>query len=147
MARSLLVHREMNLAISSSLLVLTLCAPALANPAKVAAPPAPPAAPARHVQQPLQLQLTVAAGAQTRVHDVAVFDSGCNRVDDKGVGYEDEINVCTRPAPHGVFVEVAWRTRNGASEYRTSSGAVVTRKGGRLEVGRSGGTRFTLQLL
>jgi len=125
---------------SSSLLVFVLCAPALADTPKVVPPPT------TTIQQPLQLTLTVKVAADTRVHELAIFDNGCRRVEEKTSAYEDEIQICARPAPQGVFLDVDWRTRNGATEYRTSSGTVVARKGGKFEVGRVGGARFALQL-
>jgi hypothetical protein len=135
------------LLLSSSLVVAALCAPALADPAKPYAPPSgsPPAA--SPVQQPLQLKLTVRVGSDARVHELAVFDSGCNQVEDKTAAYEDEIRICAHPAVQGVFVDVNWKTRNGPNEYRTTSGAIVARRGGQFEVGRAGGTRFTLQTM
>lgn len=133
--------------VSSSLVVALLGASVLADPRNPGPPPVPrPAMPAP-VQQPLQIRLTVKVGADTRVHELAVFDSGCNRVEDKTATYEDEIQVCARPAIEGVFLEVMWKTRNGPNEYRTTSGAIVARKGGQFEVGRAGGTRFTLQMV
>ena len=127
---------------SASLLVVLLCAPAVADPPTKAVPP--PAAPSMALQ-PLQVKLTVKVGPDTRTHELAVFDHGCNRVEEKSASYEDDINICTRPAPQGIFVDVNWKTRNGPNEYRTNSGTVM-RKGGTFEVGRTGGTRFTLQL-
>jgi hypothetical protein len=114
-----------------------LCVPAIAF-----AQPVPPP-----VQQPLQIKVTVKVGTETRTHDVAVFDNGCNRVEEKTAAYEDDINICMRPSQQGVFVEVSWRTRNGNTEYRTTSGTVVARKGGKFEVGRAGSARFGLQVL
>jgi len=122
--------------LATSAVLLTLCAPALAQPSQ----PSP-------AVQPLSVKLTVKAGADTRVHELAIFDHGCGRVEDKAGTYEDDINVCTRPAPSGVHVEVSWKTRNGPTEYRTTSATVMARKNSKFEVGRSGGTRFTLQLL
>ena len=115
---------------------------ALIAPAVAAAQPAPP-------QQPLQAALTVKVGNDSRTHEVAVFDNACNRVEEKTDAYTDEIDLCTRPGPSAanVVVEVKWRTRTAATEYRTSSGAVMARKGSKFEVGRAGGARFTLQLL
>lgn len=122
--------------LAGSAVLLTLCAPALAQPQ-----------PSQPTVQPLAVKLTVKAGNDSRVHELAVFDHGCGKVEDKSAAYEDEINVCTRPAPSGVQVEVSWRTRNGATEYKTTSSTVMARKHSKFEVGRSGGTRFTLQLL
>ena len=122
-------------------LVAMLCAPALADTPKVTPLPSPPT-----TVQPLQVRLTVKTGADTRTHEVAVFDQGCNRVQDKSSTYEDDINLCTRPAPQGVLIEVSWQTRSGPNEYRTSSATVLPRKGGTFEVGRTNGTRFTLQM-
>ena len=116
----------------------------LALPALAVAQPAPSPAPQ---QQPLQMKVTVKVGADTRTHDVAVFDHGCNRVEERTNAYEDDIQVCTRPAPQGVLVEVSWKTRAGGTEYKTSSGTVLARKGGKFEVGRAGSARFALQTL
>jgi len=121
----------------SSLIVLVLSSSAVAAPAST--PPPPP--------RPLHVRLTVKVASSTRVHELAVFDDQCNRVVEKTVSYEDEIRLCTHPAPRGVMVEVEWRTRNGADEYRTSSETLMARTGSQFEVGRSGGTRFGLQLL
>lgn len=93
------------------------------------------------------MRLTVKVGSETRVHELSVFDQGCGHIEEKSGTYEDEIRVCARPAPQGVIVEVEWKTRNGSAEYKTSSGAVMARKNSKFEVGRTGGTRFTLQLL
>ncbi len=120
----------------SSSIVLALCSSAAAAPAKPARPP-----------QPLHVKLTVKLASTTRVHELAVFDDQCNRVVEKSASYEDEIRLCTHPAPRGVLVEVEWRTRNGADEYRTSSETLMARTGSQFEVGRAGGARFGLQLL
>jgi hypothetical protein len=143
MARALLVSESMmKHFVSSALVLATIGALAVADP-----PKAPPNTPALSMTlQPLQIKLTVKSGSDTRTHELAIFDQGCNRVEEKGAAYEDDINVCTRPGPQGIFVEVSWRTRNGTSEYRTNSGTVIARKGGTFEVGRVNGTRFTLQM-
>lgn len=141
MAHALLVTASMMKHLVSSALVLsTIGALALADTPKAPAPTL------SMTLQPLQIKLTVKSGADTRTHELAIFDQGCNRVEEKGAAYEDDINVCTRPGPQGIFVEVSWRTRNGTSEYRTNSGTVMARKGGTFEVGRVNGTRFTLQM-
>jgi hypothetical protein len=136
-ARALLIGFRMMKPLA---LVAMLCVPALAD-----TPRASPLPPSPSVQ-PLQVRLTVKTGTDTRTHEVAVFDQGCNRVQDKSSAYEDDINLCTRPATQGVLVEVSWQTRSGPNEYRTSSATVMPRKGGTFEVGRTGGTRFTLQM-
>lgn len=117
-------------------LLSLLAAPALAQPQPSPAP-APPA--------PLAIQLTVKAGSATRVYDVAMFDHACSKVEDRASAYEDEIEVCTRPAARGVAVEVQWHTRNGATEYKTTSSTIM-RRGAQFEVGRAGGTRFALAI-
>jgi hypothetical protein len=119
-----------------SLLLLSAPAIALAQPT---APTAPPTV------RPLSVKLTVKVGADTRVHDLAIFDHGCARVEDKTPAYEDDINVCTRAVPQGVIIEVDWRTSGRGGQYRTRSSAVM-QKGGSIEVGRATGTRFVLEL-
>lgn len=110
----------------------------LATPA--AAQPAPPP------RQPLAVKLTIKVNADTRTHELQIFDDGCGRIEDKSSAYEDEIKVCARPGATGFTIEVECRTRNGGTEYR-ANGSSVMKKGGRIELGRTGGTRFTLQLI
>lgn len=120
--------------------LLLLAAPAVAQPGSSSSP-----APPRPAPNPVAVKLTVKVGADTRVHELVMFDEGCSKVVDKSSAYEDEINVCARPAPAGVMFDVAWRTRTGPTEYFVSTAGVVKR-GGRMDIGRAAGPHFTLSL-
>jgi hypothetical protein len=127
----------MRTALVTTTLLAALAVPAIAQP--TTAPQPPP--------QSLAVRLTVQIAGDTRVHELAIFDNGCGHVEDKGAAYEDDIKVCARAAGPGVQIEAFWKTRTNTVEYRTQSATVMARKNSRMEVGRTGGTRFTLQLL
>jgi hypothetical protein len=118
---------------SASAIVLTLGAPALAQPA-----PAPIVA-----AKPLELQLTVKAGTSTRTHQLVISEDSCGRVQEKTRDFEDEIHVCSIVKRDGARLEANWKVREKMTEYHVSWTSVVAR-GGTVEVGRQGDVRFTL---
>lgn len=137
--------------LNTMIIALAICGPAIATARPTAPTPARPTAPPpdapSSAQQPLQVRVTIKVGNDARTHDLAISDNGCNKLEDRTDAYQDEISLCTRPAAQSVYVDIQWKTRTNNTEYKTSSGTVVARKGGKLEVGRVGGARFSLQLL
>ena len=125
----------------ATITLLALSIPALAQPSAPAAPPPQP-----RTMRPVAMKLTVKVGSDTRVHELVIFDDGCGHVEDKATSYEDDIQVCARAVGTGLQIEASWKTRTNNAEYRTKSATVMARKT-KLEVGRTNGTRFTLELL
>lgn len=122
---------------SASAIVLTLCAPALAQPTPA---PAPIVA-----AKPLELQLTVKAGTATRTHQLVISEDTCGTVQEKTRDFEDEIRVCSVVKRDGVRLEASWKVREKLTEYHVSWTSAVAR-GGSVEVGHQGGVRFTLAM-
>lgn len=129
--------------LSSTALVLTLCAPALAQPA----PPAKPApAPAPVVSAPpMKLELTVKVGTETRIHQLVISDDSCGHVQAKARDYEDDIHVCSFLRRDGSRIEASWKVRAKLTEYQISWTAAVA-PGGKVETGTIDGARFTLAM-
>jgi hypothetical protein len=138
----LVAHRRgmIKTLLSASAIVFTLCGPALAQPVMVKPVPAPIV-----TAVPVKLELTVKAGNDTRTHQLVIPEDSCGTVQEKAVDHEDTIRVCSIIRPTGMKLEVDWAVRTGPNEYRSSWGAFVTR-GTTLDVGRSGGVRFTLAI-
>ena len=119
--------------LSSSAIVLTLCAPALAQPAPVVASP------------PMKIDLTVKVGSETRVHQIVVSDDSCGHVQAKTRDYEDDIHVCSVMKRDGARLEASWKVRAKLTEYNISWTAAVAR-GGTIETTSADGARFTLAM-
>lgn len=117
--------------LSASAIVFTLCAPALAQPV--------PAAP------PMNLELTVRIGTETRVHKLVISEDSCGHVQAKARDFEDDIRVCSvikRGAPQ---LDASWKVRDKLTEFQVSYSAVVAR-GGTVEASSAGGARFTIAM-
>ena len=121
--------------LSSTALVLTLCAPALAQPVPAPVVTAPP----------MKLELTVKVGTATRTHQLVISEDSCGRVQEKTRDFEDEIQVCSVVKREGPRLEASWKVRAKMTEYMVSWTAAVAR-GGTVETGSADGARFTLAM-
>jgi hypothetical protein len=117
--------------LSAGVLVLTLCAPALAQPAKTAVPP-------------MNLELTVVVGTETRLHKLVIADDSCGHVQAKARDFEDDIHVCSVTRGDGPRLEASWHVRDKTTEYTLSWTAAVAR-GGSIEAFPAG-AKFTLAM-
>ncbi len=106
-----------------------------------------PAQPPQPPMQSVRFSLTVKSGADTRTYELVMSDRGCGTVEEKAAAYADDVRVCSVPAPNGLSLEIEGMTRAGATEYRQRAQVVLARKGGSVEVGRTGGMRFALKTL
>lgn len=126
--------------LSASSIVFTLCAPALAQPA-----PAPTTAPAPVASPPMNIDLTVRVGTETRTHRIVISEDSCGHVQAKARDFEDDIRVCSVLKRDGWRLEASWRVRAKVTEYQVSWTAAVA-KGGTVETGSLDGARFTLAM-
>jgi hypothetical protein len=106
----------------------------------------PAQAPTPALGRTLVVKLTIASGGATRVHELSVAEQRCNQVEETGKTFEDEVRICAHPRGTAFEIETQWKTRNNGFLYKATS-EVVLAKGGRAEIGRSGGTRFALEVL
>jgi hypothetical protein len=128
-ARGLLDRRGMKLFTASAFVVLTLCAPALAD----SGPPARPAS--------LHIRFVVRTGTAARIHDVIVAaDQRCASASEKLSDHEDQITVCTSGESR---LDIDWFTRSSASEYRSKASLVIER-GTTSELGSGTGPRLAV---
>ena len=125
---------------SASAIVFTLCAPAIAQPA-----PAPTPAPAPVASPPMNIDLTVRVGTETRTHRIVISDDSCGHVQAKARDFEDDIRVCSVVKRDGSRLEASWKVRAKQTEYQVSWTAAVA-KGGTVETGSPDGARFTLAM-
>ena len=121
--------------LSSTAIVSTLFAPALAQPA-----PAPVIA-----APPMNLELTVKVGTETRVHTLVLSEDRCGHVQAKSREFEDDIRVCSVVKRDGTQLEASWRVREKLTQYQVTWTAAVAR-GGTVEASSAGGARFMLAL-
>jgi hypothetical protein len=134
MARGLLGPVCMKLFAGSAVVLLSLCAPALADSA-----PPPRAGPPASIN----IHFVVRTGAAARTHDVIVTaDHRCAQASEKVSDHEDEIMVC---ASGEAQLDIDWRTRSGSSEYRSKASLVVER-GKTAELGSGTGPRLAVTI-
>ena len=120
--------------LSSSILMVLITGLAAAQPA-----PVPPAS------RQLVFEVTVATSKASRVYRVLALEGGCVDVEGRDRDYSDEIEVCSEAQPTGIAVRTKWHVRDGSSEHKSTWTAVMARSGARIEGGRTGNVRVTLE--
>src|SRR5262245_33017139 len=97
--------------VTSSVLVLFLCAPALADA------PSPT----------LQIGLTIAGGKDSRHYSLKLADHACGDVMSKAPQRADDIHACLKSEAAELRLELDWTTREGDRELRNRSTVVAAR--------------------
>jgi hypothetical protein len=113
---------------------LFVCGPALAD--------APPASAA---SDPLQLDLKLDVGKDSRHYSLKLVDNECGNASSKAGQVEDNIKICARADGTKVQLHVNWWTREGDHEMRNDSTTVVARGTSFVLVGDSAMLRVALQ--
>ncbi len=123
--------------LSSSIALVVLCGPALADTPK----PAPATA-----TSSMRVRVQISDGAEQRTYETTLLADGCSTVEEKSGDRLDEVKLCARDAPNGVRLGASWKLRGKLIEHNASFEAVVA-KGKSVEVGREKGARLTLTVI
>jgi hypothetical protein len=115
----------------SAFALLILCGPALAD----SAPPAR--------SDSLKVHFALHDAAATRIFDVIVSpDHPCATASEKNLDHQIELKACLS---HDAHLDVDWSTRNGPSEYRSTSSLSLV-PGTTAELGTPNGPRLGVSI-
>lgn len=130
MARCLLDAFDMKTFATSALLLLTLCAPALADTAQ------PP-------RSQLKIRFSVKEGASARDFTVVLPSDGpCASATQKAPDHEIDIRACPS---HDAHLMLDWRVRGPSGEYHSTS-SIPFERGTTAELGTTTGPRLTVAI-